>query len=209
MNDLTYSATLRKLRPPYTQTARVVYGYSLGLPTNLGLTLEVPLGSALTAPGDGVIDLITPAGALWRNDLGTTRMLAVRVDHGHGIKTWVHGLGSMTVGYGPVTRGQLLGQAANTQIFFGFERNGKLVDPTHLNASFQVQDGFLQSEEKQAVRHAPDLITRVLTTIGSLLSSGVTYLLPQSPDTVRFNLDFNGDGTNRHCGRPVADHRSP
>lgn len=195
MNELEHSAVLRKLRPPYGQAAQVLYSFSATPPVNLGLTLGVPIGAPLMAAGDGVVDLISPVGARWKNTLGPSRMNAVRIDHGRGIKTWVHGLGAINVGYGPVTRGQVLGLAALGQVFFGFEQDGKLLNPIRINPHFAIQDGYLSPAEQQALRPAPDLVTRTLTTIASLLGTGITYLLPGAPDAVRFNLDFNGDGT--------------
>lgn len=194
MSALVRSAILRKLRPPYAQAMRVVYAFCATAPTNLGLTLEIPAGAVLVSPGDGVVDLIAPLGAKWRNDLGTSRMTAVRIDHGAGVKTWLHGLDQVSVGFGPVTRGQRVGVSALGQVFFAAEQHGQLIDPTFLNANFGLQDGFINVANQTKVRHAPDLLTTAVSDIASALYSGIRYFLPPVLP-VRLNVDFNGNGT--------------
>lgn len=185
---------LRRLRPPYTQAVRVAYGFSRTAPTNYGLTFSIGAGQPLVAPGDGTVDLITSLGAKWRNDLGLVRSLAVRIDHGCGIKTYVHGLSQVAVPYGPITRGSLLGQAAQNQVFFGVEYNGVLMDPTHINQHFGMMDGDLGYQKERKLRQAPDLITTAVSLIESTLWQGIRYFIPPTPIPVRFDLDFNGQG---------------
>lgn len=195
MSELFLSAILRKLRPPYAQPARVIYGFSATEPANYGLTLEIPDGAPLVAPGDGVVDTIALLGGKWRNDTGVVRTRAIRIDHGKGVKTWVHGVASVAAAYGPVTRGSLLGTAQGPQVFFGIEQNGVFQDPTHVNSTFGIQDDFLNYGKARLVRQAPDVITNTFTDIVSLLASGVRYFFPPAPQQVLFNLDFNGQNT--------------
>lgn len=203
MSELFLSAILRKLRPPYPLPARVVYGFSATEPVNYGVTLEIPDGDPLVASGDGVVDLISNLGGRWRNDSDTLiRAMAVRIDHGKGVKTWIHGLGTITCGYGPITRGQQVGTAQGPRVFFGIEQSGKLQDPTHVSAAFAIQDGFLNFGKARMVRQAPDVITGALTSIVSFFAAGIRYFFPPVPSQVLFNLDFNGQ--NAKIGAAVA-----
>ncbi len=195
MSELHLSAILRKLRPPCLNPVRVVYGFSRQEPLNYGLTLSVDEGTPLIAPGDGVVDVISLIGGKWRSDLGAVRLTGVRIDHGRGLKTWVHGIGTPTTNYGPITRGQQLGLAGSTQVFFGVEHNGVFQDPTHINPSFTIQDGFLNYGKSSKIRQAPDLVTTIFTDISSIFASGIRYFFPPTPTKVQFNLDFNGQGT--------------
>ena len=195
MSQLHLSSILRKLRPPCVDPVRVVYRFSRQEPANYGLTLSLDVGTPLIAPGDGVVDLIASIGGKWRSDLGTRRMTAVRIDHGLGLKTWLHGIGTINARYGPITRGELLGLAGISQIFFAVEQNGVLQDPTHINPAFGVQDGFLNYGKTSKIRQAPDIITTVFSDISSMLASGIRYFFPPTPGMVQFNLDFNGQGT--------------
>jgi hypothetical protein len=185
---------LKRLRPPYTQPVKVAYGFSRSAPTNYGLTLAIPAGQPLVSPGDGTVELITVMGAKWRNDLGLVRSLAVRIDHGSGVKTYIHGLSQVAVHYGPITRGTLLGLAAQDQVFFGVEYDGALQDPTHINRYFGLMDGDLGYQKASKLHQAPDLITTAVSLIESLLWQGIRYFIPPTPVPVLFNLDFNGAG---------------
>ena len=196
MSELFLSTIFRRLRPPYTLPAKVVYGFSATEPVNYGLTLEVPTGAPLIAAGDGLVDLISLIGGKWRSAAGTIiRSTAVRIDHGKGVKTWVHGLATIGCGYGPITRGTQIGTAQGPCIFFGVEHNGKLQNPAIINPNFGIQDGFLNQGKQRLVRQAPDTITKVFSDIHSLIGSGVRYFFPPFPQQVLFNLDFNGNGT--------------
>src|SRR5271157_307866 len=188
------SAILRKLRPPFIQATKVVYPYRKATPTNLGLTLQVVLGQPIVAAGDGIVDLIAPLKALWQNDLGTINSVVVRIDHGLGIKTLVHGLTTITAQYGPVSRGQLLGYAAQTQVFFTVEYDSAFQDPTRINQHLGLMSGSLGFQKEGHLRQAPDLITTTVTLIQSLLWHGIRYFIPLAPVPVLFNLDFNGQG---------------
>lgn len=185
-------AILRKLRPPHTQPVKVVYTFSRAEPANWGLTLAVGKGVPLVAPGDGTVDQIAYLEAKWRNDIGLVRCLGIRIDHGQGVKTWVHGFDVPATGYGPVKRGQLLGYATQDQIFFGVEYNGTLQDPTHVNQHFGLMDGWLGYQKETKLRQAPDLLTTALTLIQSYLWQGIRYFFPPVPVPVLFNLNFNG-----------------
>jgi hypothetical protein len=158
------------------------------------LTLAIPAGQSIVAPGDGTVDLITVLGAKWRNDLGLVRSLAVRIDHGCGIKTYVHGLSRVAARYGPITRGALLGTTAQNQVFFGVEYNGVLQDPTHINKYFGVMDGAISYQKERKLHQAPDLLTTAVSLIESLLWQGIRYFIPPAPVPVLFDLDFNGSG---------------
>ena len=183
---------LKKLRPPYTQPVQVAYSFSRTAPTNYGLTLSIPAGQKLVAPGDGTVDLVTTLGAKWRNDLGLVRALVVRIDHGYGVKTYVHGLSEVAVQYGPVKRGALLGLAAQNQVFFGVEYDGVLQDPTHINKHFGIMDGAIGFQKERKLHQAPDLLTTAVSLIESLLWEGIRYFIPLTPIPVLFDLDFNG-----------------
>lgn len=196
MSELYLSAIFRKLRPPYILPVKVAYGFSATEPTNFGLTLEIPDGSPLVACGDGTVDLISQLGGKWRNESGgVVRSIAIRIDHGRGVKTWVHGLATVTCGYGPITRGAQIGTALGPHVFLSLEHNGKLQDPTSINSTFTIQDGFLNYGKGQKIRQAPDVITTVFSNIASLIGSGIRYFFPPTPQQVLFNLDFNGQGT--------------
>lgn len=172
---------------------RVVYPYSALAPINHGYTLSIPAGTPVVAAGDGKVDLVTIATANWLNDLGITATGLVRIDHGLGIKSYFHGL-VPSVNFGTVSRGQLIGYTAYGQSFFGLEINGNLQDPASVNPSFGVQDGNLNPARQGFVRQAPDLVTSTVTDIAGRLLSGIRYFFPPTPATVRFNLDFNGQG---------------
>ena len=159
----------------------------------MGLTLAVNVGQALVAPGDGTVDQVIPVGARWRNDIGLMRAMSVRIDHGFGIKTYIHGL-QAAARYGTVTRGQQLGTASHSQIFFAVELDGKLVDPSSLSSYFGLLDGFLVYGKANNLRQAPDLVTTLVSLIQSLIYQGVRYFIPPVPVPVLFNLDFNGAG---------------
>lgn len=185
---------LKQLRSPYVHPARIAYSFSRTLPTNYGLTLEVTAGQPLIAAGDGNVDFIKVLGARWRNDLGIVRSLAVRIDHGCGVKTWIHGFSHTVAALGPVQRGALLGYSGQDQIFFGLEIEGNLVDPTHANRHLGFMDGFLGYEKATNLHQAPDIVTTTVSLIRSLLWQGVRYFIPPVHVPVRFNLDFNGQG---------------
>jgi len=198
--SLQRSAILRKLRPPFIQATKVIYPFARIKPINLGLTLQVMLGQPIVAAGDGVVELIAPSKALWRNDVGVNSVV-VRIDHGLGIKTLVHGLTTVTAQYGAVSRGQLLGYAAQTQVFFAVEYNGTFQNPTSINQHFGLMSGSLGFQKQGDLRQAPDLVTTAVTLIQSLLWRGIRYFIPSAPIPVLFNLDFNGQGNKTGLAR--------
>lgn len=185
---------LKKLRPPFTQAVKVIYSFTRTATENYGLTLAVTAGQPLVAPGDGIVDMIAASGTQWHNDLVFAHSVAVRIDHGCGIKTYVRGLRSAAVRYGPVTRGTLLGRALQEQVFFGAEFNEVPVDPTHINKYFGFMDGVLGSTKGGKLHQAPDVITSAVSLIESLLWQGALYFLPTPPIPILLNLDFNGQG---------------
>ena len=192
--NLQRSTVIRQLRPPFTQPTKVIYGYSKNAPVNLGLTCQVDPEQPVVAAGDGVVDLIAPLRGQWRTDLPTVGTVVVRIDHGMGIKTLVHGLGNVTATYGPVTRGQLLGYPAQTQLFFTLEYNGTFTDPTKVNQHFGLMSGSICYQKQGNLRQAPDLLTTAVTLVESLWWKGVHYFIPPTPVPALFDLDFNGQG---------------
>jgi hypothetical protein len=186
---------LRKLRPPCLQPVQVAYSYSAVEPTNYGLTLAVATGVPLVAPGQGSVDFISGLGGGWRTGAPPARAVAVRIDHGLGIKTWVHGLTEAACSYGPIERGQWLGPAQGPFVFFAIEAHGVFYDPAHVNSSFMIQDGVLNLGKAGMLRQAPDVITTFFSDVISVLGNGVRYFFPPQPRRVRFALDFNGQGT--------------
>ena len=186
------TAVLHKLRPPYTQPVKVVYAFSRTEPANWGHVLAVGKGQPLVAAGDGVVDKIDYLESKWHTDAGVVRCLAIRIDHGSGIKTWLHGFATSLVGHGPVTRGQLLGYACQDRVFFGVESAGQLQDPASINQHFGLLDGWLNYQKGANLRQAPDVLERTRTTVRSLLWKGLRHFVPARPTPVRFNLDFNG-----------------
>jgi len=173
---------------------QVVYPYSALDPVNHGYTVAIPAGSPVVAAGDGQVDMVSIVTASWRNDLGITATTLVRIDHGLGIKTYFHGL-VPSVNFGAITRGQLIGYTNYDQSFFGVELNGDLKDPASINPAFTIQDGALNAARQGLVRQAPDIVTRTVTNVSQRLLTGVRYFFPPVPSAVRFNLDFNGQGT--------------
>jgi hypothetical protein len=185
---------LRQLRPPYAGTARVVYGFQRSTPQNFGYTLAIPAGEEIIAPGDGTVDLVQVLPVRWRYTQAPLKggSTAIRINHGHGVKTWIHGIGTTQPSLGAVTRGTVLGTCAYGELFFAVEVYGSMANPGRVNLFFGPRNGFLFSGQATALRPAPNVATQFVSTLTQLIQSGIRYFMPQ---TFLVNVDFNGDGT--------------
>jgi hypothetical protein len=150
-----------------------------------------------------VVDLASSAAPGWRyRNPATRRTTAVRIDHGLGVKTYVHGvIPALTLG-AKVTRGQLLGHSASGEVFFAIEVAGSMLNPAAVNGFFVPRDGAIFYEQANFIRQAPTTIRQTATADRMLLYSGQQYILPGEVAAVRFNLNFNG--SNDKSGAAVA-----
>lgn len=194
------TAVVLRLRPPFAKPSAIAYGYAAGgtMP-NSGYTLTVPSGEPLVAPGDGIIEQAVPAAQNWRftspSYYDTTASYAIVINHGQGVRTVVHGLQSVLVtGSQAVQRGQLLGYAADVEVFIGVNVNGSYVDPSCVNRHFVAQDGNVAPGYGGFLRQAPDILIRSAGTVVSYLLSGLRFFSSVPPPPVLFNIAFNGNG---------------
>jgi hypothetical protein len=185
---------LRQLRPPYAGIARVIYGFQRNAPQNFGYTLAIPVGAEIVAPGDGTVDLVRVLPVRWRYTQAPLKggSTVIRIDHGYGVKTWLHGFGTTRPSLGRVTRGTVLGTCAHGEMFLAIEIYGSMANPGRVNTFFAPRNGFLFSGQATALRPAPNVATQFVSTLAQLIQSGIRYF---SPQTFLVNVDFNGDGT--------------
>lgn len=186
---------LRALRPPTLKATQVVFPFQRNEPKNLGLTLGVNAGDALVAPGDGVVDLAQSGTPGWRfRDAATGRSKAVRIDHGFGVKSYVHGLQPSVVKGSRVTRGQQIGTAVGTEVWFAVELSRSMLNPSAVNDYFAPRDGTIFPGQAGYIRQAPTVIKQTATTIRSAVEAGVRYFFSGTAQPILFNVAFNGSG---------------
>lgn len=194
--NLSKQAILRKLRPPSLKPVRIVFPYQRESPPNYGYTLAIAVNDAVVAPGDGQTIFVRPAMVGWRfNNPQHGRTYAVCIDHGQGVKTYVHGIvPAVNVG-SRISRGQLLGRSVSGEVFFAVEVDRGMINPAVVSEYFSPRDGVIFYEQPNFVRQAPTLIRQAFSTVADLLWAGLHYFLPSVPPPLLFNVDFYGDGT--------------
>lgn len=194
---------VRGLRPPSAVDLRLVNPFSLDTPPNTGHTYEIASGESVVSPGDGVIKSIELLYAAWNNTdsaLDTVLTYAVVIDHGYGAESLVHGIqtieGGLNIG-NTVVRGDALGTPLATEIFYQFNYNSSLYDPTTLNRHFPILADSRSPGKGGYVRKSPDRVQRsFLTTITTAIVSGIrTFCNTGGAAQLLVNVDFNGDET--------------
>ncbi|MGV0949193.1 MAG: hypothetical protein ACOYB3_00880 [Azonexus sp.] len=136
-------------------------------------------------------------------DLDTHLTFEVKIDHGGYISTAVHGISSVSVPVGQyVTRGDLLGYARTTEIFFQLFYRQSALDPSTYSTFFRGFDGGKVTGKGRKLRAGPDFVARALSDTVSYLMGGIRYFVDKyctKPDLL-VSIDFNGDGSKAGFG---------
>jgi len=183
------------MRPPYAGNAKIVYGFRRSVPKNFGYTLEIPVGGNVIAPADGSVELIQPSSVGWRYTSPALKggAILIRINHGYGVKTYIHGVANPSVGYGQVTRGQVLGTSAYGEVFFAVEVFGSMTNPSRVNSFFAPRSGNLYAGQSATIRQAPNVGTWFVSALSQVWYNGLRYFTTPQPFFV--NVDFNGGGS--------------
>ena len=202
MNFSSNSLTvLARLRPPFARSALLLFPYTPEGAVNSGITVEMPVGEPVVAPGAGKVENIYTALPQFQTSdpaLRTTAVQHVLIDHGGQIKTLVGGLTGVVLHKGQtVYRGERVGDLCGAQLFFSAWVGSKTVNPLVINKHWLPQNSNVVTGQGGYIRYAPDRIARDLSHgILVTLTSGISYfkqLLTPTPYLI--NIDFNGNGT--------------
>jgi hypothetical protein len=193
---ITQAGVLRRLRSPCTSAVPILYGFSQGV--NMGHTLIVSVGQSVVAPGAGLVTRVRQVPARWRTPSGSYHEHAasymIIIDHGHGIRTVLHGLNTVSVrGSQLVTRGALLGTTVSTELWFGVQIQGKYQDPGQINRHFGPKDGHLVFGQGGYLPAAPNILAQNVASAGTVQYANGARYFPSLP--VLVNVDFNGQGS--------------
>lgn len=189
------------LRPPSSRPLKLLFGYSTEVYSNEGFTFQFEDGEAAICPGAGTVASVVRRFAKFKhtNSLLTgTPTYEVTIVHGHGIQTVVAGLASVSARPGnQIGRGDILGQPATNEVFFGVQYMRKTFNPNELGRHWWLQGEYVPGQAGN-LRQGPDKIIRNFAgTIFSTIYSGIRYFM----DRVRgfkpllVNIDFNGNST--------------
>lgn len=205
--NATSRGVIASLRPPCAQSATLKRGYSAS-PQHLGQVLVLPSTSEpVIAPANGTVTSITTkVNTAWGHaagDLDVHKTLEIKFDNGGYISTVIHGLATAAVVTGQyVTRGDTIGTAKTTEIFFQlFYRNSPL-DPASYTAFFRGFDGGKVPGKARKLRAGPDFIARVVSDTVSYVMGGIRYFVDKycSKPPILVSVDFNGDGSKTGLG---------
>lgn len=205
--NATSRGVIASLRPPCAQSATLKRGYSAS-PQHLGQVLVLPSTSEpVIAPANGTVTSITTkVNTAWGHaagDLDVHKTLEIKFDNGGYISTVIHGLATVAVVTGQyVTRGDTIGTAKTTEIFFQlFYRNSPL-DPASYTAFFRGFDGGKVPGKARKLRAGPDFITRAVSDTVSYILGGIRYFVDKycSKPPILVSVDFNGDGSKTGLG---------
>ena len=175
---------------------RIIYSYQREFPPNLGYTLAIPSTEPVLAPGDGTISFIKSAASGWRfRNPASARTIAISIDHGEGVKTYVAGLAAGSVTSPQVTRGQVLGYSAAGEIFLAVEIDRTFVNPASVNEFFAPRDGEIFYQQPNFISQAPTIVKQSLSAIADIFYNSLSYFLPSPAPLILFNIDFNGNGS--------------
>lgn len=206
--NATSRGIIASLRPPCAQNLTLKQGYSLTRPKNAGQVLVLPsVSEPVTSPASGVIISVTrKPNTTWGHsagDLDVHQTLEVKIDHGGYVYTTIHGLASVVFPVGQyVTRGDAIGTAKTTEIFFQlFYRNSPL-DPATYSSFFRGYDGGKVPGKARKLRAGPDFITRAISDTVSYVMGGIRYFVDKycTKPPVLVSIDFNGDGSKIGLG---------
>lgn len=198
----TSRGVISSLRPPCALNLALRYGYS-DSPKRPGQVLVLPsLTEPVTAPGSGIVVSITRKFQTgWTHSAGeldSYQTLEVKIDHGGYVTTAIHGLSTVNVLIGQyVTRGDRLGLAKTTEIFFQLFYRTQTVDPATMSPFFRGYDGGKVPDKTRKLRSGPDFVSRALSRTMSVLIGGIRYFVDKyaSKPELLINIDFNGDGS--------------
>lgn len=191
------SNILRRLRPPTSRNAYLMFPFARESYINGGYTLVLQPGEPAVAPGDGTVSSIRQSFASWSHspgDLDSFSPYEVSIDHGEGLVSVISGFNEVSVAGGTrVRRGDRLGTLETDECFYGLKVAGKFVNPNNINPTFKVQNGNWVTGQGHKLRFAPDRLVRDLSAgVTSLIDAGLRFF---SPQTFLLNVDFNGNGS--------------
>lgn len=198
----TSRGVISSLRPPCALNLALRYGYS-DSPKRPGQVLVLPsLTEPVTAPGSGIVVSITRKFQTgWTHSAGeldSHQTLEVKIDHGGYVTTAIHGLSTVSVLIGQyVTRGDQIGLAKTTEIFFQLFYRTQTIDPATMSPFFRGYDGGKVPDKTRKLRSGPDFVSRALSRTMSVLIGGIRYFVDKyaSKPELLINIDFNGDGS--------------
>lgn len=203
----TSRGIIASLRPPCAQNSTLKRGYSSS-PQHLGQVLVLPSTSepVIACANGTVTSITTKSNTAWGHspgDLDVHKTLEVKFDNGGYISTVIHGLATASVVVGQyVTRGDTIGTAKTTEIFFQlFYRNSPL-DPASYTAFFRGFDGGKVTGKARMLRAGPDFVTRAVSDTVSYILGGIRYFVDKycSKPPILVSVDFNGDGSKTGLG---------
>lgn len=197
----TTRGIISTLRPPCALNLTLKKGYSDD-PSHPGQVLVLPnVTEPVIAPGSGlVMSVVKKYQSEWDHasgELDKHQTFEIRLDNGGYITTVVHGLSSVSIVVGQyVTRGDILGYARTTEIFFQMVYRSKTVDPASMSHFFRMYDGGKVPDKVRQVKAGPDFISRAVSRTWSMLIGGIRYFFDRyaSKPELLISIDFNGNG---------------
>ena len=206
--NATSRGVIASLRSPCAQNVTLKSGYSSNGPRNLGQVLVLPsVSEPVTAPANGIVVSINrKPNTGWTHsagDLDSHQTLEIKFDHGGSVFSSIHGLASVTVPVGQyVTRGDTIGAAKTTEVFFQLFYRQSPLDPATYSTFFRGYDGGKVPGKARKLRAGPDFIVRAVSDTVSYLLGGIRYFVDKycTKPPLLVNVDFNGGGSKSGLG---------
>jgi hypothetical protein len=192
---MSRSAIVRKLRPPALTPVQITRPFQREAPSNFGFVLAIAEDANIVAPGDGVVASIRRTRPGWNSSLVANRnSLCLCLDHGEGIKTYIHGIKNLKMIPSTVTRGDVLGTSTG-EVFFAVEVDRTLINPALVNPFFVPRDGQIYFEQPNFIAQAPITVRSLISNVRVAVENTLSYFIRPGGGFILFNVDFNGNGS--------------
>jgi len=194
-------SVMASLRPPSSRPLKLLYGFRSEVYTNNGYTFEIESGESAISPGTGTVSSAVKRFAKFKNTqniLAGTPTYEVTIVHSGGVQTVVAGLASLAVRPGDaISRGDILGQPATSQIFFGVRYLNEMFSPHELGRHWRTQNEYVPGQAGNLRQATDKLIRNFAGTIASSIYQGIRYFvdLIRGFKPLMVNVDFNGNGS--------------